>query len=56
MYSPMTPCGPDSVVMNPIFTFCCAAAGAAETSAAIASAPRKFSSWPFSSLLVSDSV
>src|SRR5258706_341134 len=34
MYSPTTPWGPDSVVMKPIFTFCCASAGAAATSAA----------------------
>ncbi len=34
MCSPITPWGPDSVVMKPIFTFCCAVAGAAATSAA----------------------
>src|SRR5882762_11971024 len=34
MYSPTTPWGPDSVVMKPIFTFCCASAGATATSAA----------------------
>src|SRR5215831_15915568 len=26
MYSPITPCGPESVVMKPILTFCCAPA------------------------------
>src|SRR5947209_2020072 len=34
MYSPTTPWGPDSVVMNPIFTFCCASAGPEARSAA----------------------
>src|SRR5262245_29791492 len=35
MSSPITPCGPESVVMKPIFSFCCANAGAAATSAAM---------------------
>ena len=33
MCSPITPFGPESVVMKPIFTFCCAAAGPTKASA-----------------------
>src|SRR5204863_3342673 len=41
MSSPMTPCGPESVVMKPILTFsCCAAVGATTTAAAISAKPR----------------
>ena len=36
MYSPTTPWGPDSVVMKPIFTFCCADTGVENAKVAVA--------------------
>jgi len=44
--------GPDSVVMNPIFTFCCASTGPETTSAAAMPAEERvgiFASWLLSS-------
>ena len=38
MYWPITPCGPEKVLMKPILIFCCADTGAENANAAVATA------------------